>query len=76
MYFLGAAGSVRCEICLRKFNNKETLKQHVDQHQKQRPVKFQCGTCGEQFLNGTLRDAHIEQFHFDKLEMCDICGNL
>ncbi|XP_045189285.2 uncharacterized protein LOC123546790 [Mercenaria mercenaria] len=72
----GAEGSVRCEMCLRTFSSADQLKQHVDLHKKSRPVRFECGTCGEQFLTRSLRDTHIETFHFDKLEMCDVCGNL
>lgn len=47
-----------CDICLRKFQLRGLLQQHVERHQSKRHHKYRCTKCLRQFLVATHFEEH------------------
>lgn len=60
-----------CEICFRRFNQKQTLKQHVLTHTGQRP--FECNQCFKTFTQQGALQRHVVIHTGEKPFPCGIC---
>ncbi|KAI5718090.1 hypothetical protein M8J77_016077 [Diaphorina citri] len=60
-----------CEICFRRFNQKQTLKQHILTHTGQRP--FECNICFKTFTQQGALQRHIVIHTGEKPFQCTFC---
>lgn len=66
---------LKCEICSQLIGNVSELRQHIQQHQKNKinPL-YPCDVCRLKFKSQAHRDEHMQTKHIHLLEVCDICG--
>ena len=64
-----------CQICLKSFVNKFTLRVHMETHKRpaERTYKFRCH-CGSQFNNKTAFSDHQNTHTLQRPHSCNICG--
>ena len=68
----GQGPSHVCQICGKKFTQKEALKLHQDIHTGEK--RFKCDICGARFRFPNVLKVHQYQHGKQKPHTCDICG--
>uniref|UniRef100_A0A3B4YCM9 Zinc finger and BTB domain containing 41 n=1 Tax=Seriola lalandi dorsalis TaxID=1841481 RepID=A0A3B4YCM9_SERLL len=61
----------KCAICLKTFNRRPHLQEHMILHTQDRP--FKCSFCDEYFKSRFARLKHQEKYHLGPFP-CEICG--
>ena len=64
--------ALTCYICMKKFENKYRLQDHIDTHSTQN--KFNCLECDEKFTTSFTYERHLLEKHTErKTFQCELC---
>lgn len=69
-------GKFQCPYCVKMYNFKHTLKDHINKHMGKRP--HVCKHCGDTFTHLASLCAHIKRRHAEHMSndyKCEICHN-
>ena len=71
----GAAPTINCEVCGRRFKHELGLRQHYGKKHRENPEDFRCAECGRQFKDRYAVKYHQRQVHSNERRVeCELCG--
>ncbi|CAL1294269.1 unnamed protein product [Larinioides sclopetarius] len=65
--------SYSCNVCNKKFSQKNTLNVHLRTHTNEKP--FSCDLCKVQFSQKCTLNRHFRTHTNEKPYSCDVCNN-
>ncbi|RZF43290.1 hypothetical protein LSTR_LSTR001551 [Laodelphax striatellus] len=67
-----AVSSYDCSVCKRSFDQKGTLRAHMDSCHK--GMRFHCSDCGKKFSSRSCLKLHVDSLHKGLKYDCNVCG--
>ena len=67
------SGEVTCNLCNKKFKNKNLLGKHFKLAHPNKVETFACEHCGGEYMSKHVLQKHIKKVHMNNTTKCDMC---
>ena len=67
------SGEVTCNLCNKKFKNKNLLGKHFKLAHPNKVETFACEHCGGEYMSKHVLQKHIKKVHMNNSTKCDMC---
>lgn len=67
----GPGETFKCSMCMRKFDNKNSLERHLEKHKEKLKKVFSCNICKREFQHQAHLDNHMESLHSNDKEIAE-----